>query len=749
MSADIAFLLQWWTMLFVLGAISLPISALLFNGFLDKGYAFSKILGAIIISYAAFVLGFAHLLPFSTPSLFLLCTLLAAGSIFAIYRNYKEKTRSIIFTFLRDHWKIFLAEELFFISILIFFSFVRSFTPEINGLEKFMDFGFVNSILKSSYFPPKDMWLSPLSINYYYFGHLFTAVLTKLSFTHSNYSYNLMIATLAALCFIESFSLGASIYRNINDKIRSLKYILVGLLCAFLVTFSGNLHATYSLFKVYDPEKPVPFWQQQFLPNTFPNGYWYPNATRFIHNTIHEFPIYSWTVSDLHGHALDIPIVLTTIALLYSIFITQKTVVKRKVSKKKVLTILSRLSTYIPMRTTHFIALGTLLAIMYMTNAWDGLIYLLFAAIILLYKKLGVLFLKKPLLDRILQIIEETFVPLILLGGLFFVISLPFSLAFKPFVSGVGILCAPKVLTDLGHVGPFLFEADHCLRSPIWQLGILYGFFIFFTILFIIFLTRTKKLSPSDIFIALLIILSTILIIVPEFIYAKDIYPAHYRANTMFKLVFESFIMFSLASGYIIARISQVLKSKRSPIHVITYCLFFVSTTMLLVIVFVYPYFSLTSFYGNIFSAEFIHDKVRTLDGTIYLKQKYPDDYNGILWMQKNVSDQPVILEAQGDSYTDYGRVSANTGLPTVLGWTVHEWLWRGSYDIPSPRIEEIKSLYETTDLNTFKNLVHKYEIKYVFVGALEKEKYLLNETLLDQVGSIVFQSNETKIYRL
>jgi uncharacterized membrane protein len=228
-----------------------------------------------------------------------------------------------------------------------------------------------------------------------------------------------MIATLAALCFIESFSLGASIYRNINDKIRSLKYILVGLLCAFLVTFSGNLHATYSLFKVYDPEKPVPFWQQQFLPNTFPNGYWYPNATRFIHNTIHEFPIYSWTVSDLHGHALDIPIVLTTIALLYSIFITQKTVVKRKVSKKKVLTILSRLSTYIPMRTTHFIALGTLLAIMYMTNAWDGLIYLLFAAIILLYKKLGVLFLKKPFLDRILQIIEETFVPLILLGGLF------------------------------------------------------------------------------------------------------------------------------------------------------------------------------------------------------------------------------------------------------------------------------------------------------------------------------------------
>ncbi|MBP6882676.1 MAG: hypothetical protein KBC15_03955 [Candidatus Levybacteria bacterium] len=749
MNIDLTFLLQWWIMFFILGIIALPVTSVLFSSFLDKGYAFSKILGAIIISYFAFVLGFAHILPFSTLSLFLLASLLALGSIFLIYREHRNDTRKFLFTFLRKHWKIFLIEEFFFAFILIFFSFVRAFTPEINGLEKFMDFGFVNSILKSSYFPPKDMWLSPLSINYYYFGHLFTAVLTKLSFVPSNYSYNLMIASLAALCFIESFSLGASIYKNISLKIRSLKYILVGLLCAFLVTFSGNLHATYSLFKVYDPEKPVPFWEQQFLPNTFPNGYWYPNATRFIHNTIHEFPIYSWTVSDLHGHALDIPIVLTTIALLYSIFITQKIVPKKKVPKKRVLSLLFHISTYIPMGTAHFAALGSLLAIMYMTNAWDGLIYLLFAGIILFYKTIGIFFERKAFLEKLLKVVEHTLAPLMLLGGLFVLVSLPFSLAFKPFVSGVGVLCAPKTLTDLGHIGPFLFEADHCLRSPIWQLGILYGFFIFFIILFVIFLTRAKKLSPSDIFVALLIIVSTILIIIPEFVYAKDIYPAHYRANTMFKLVFESFIMLSLASGYIIARISQALKSKRSPLHIISYCLFFAASTLLLVIVFVYPYFSLTSFYGNIFSAKYINGKALTLDGTVYLKQKYPDDYSAILWMQKNITDQPVILEAQGDSYTDFGRVSANTGLPTVLGWTVHEWLWRGSYDIPSPRIEEIKSLYETSDLSTFKDLIHRYEIKYVFVGALEKEKYVLNETVLKQVGTVVFQSKDTRIYRL
>ena len=58
-------------------------------------------------------------------------------------------------------------------------------------------------------------------------------------------------------------------------------------------------------------------------PLTFPNSYWYPNATRFIYHTIHEFPIYSWTVADLHGHVLDIPFVLLTIAFLFSLLLMQ------------------------------------------------------------------------------------------------------------------------------------------------------------------------------------------------------------------------------------------------------------------------------------------------------------------------------------------------------------------------------------------------------------------------------------------
>lgn len=161
-----------------------------------------------------------------------------------------------------------------------------------------------------------------------------------------------------------------------------------------------------------------------------------------------------------------------------------------------------------------------------------------------------------------------------------------------------------------------------------------------------------------------------------------------------------------------------------------------------LLVVFVYPYFATTSYYGNL-------QTYYGLDGTAYLKKLYPTDYEAITWINKNIKGQPVILEAQGDSYTDYARISSHTGLPTLLGWTVHEWLWRGSYDIPSPRIEEIKTLYESNDITKTKQLIKKYQISYIFIGDLEHQKYTnLDEEKFQQLGKQVYINGKTKIYQ-
>ena len=109
------------------------------------------------------------------------------------------------------------------------------------------------------------------------------------------------------------------------------------------------------------------------------------------------------------------------------------------------------------------------------------------------------------------------------------------------------------------------------------------------------------------------------------------------------------------------------------------------------------------------------------------------------------------MLEANGDSYSDYERVSAMTGLPTVLGWYVHEWLWRGDPADLNVRAEDVKQMYTSTDTNEVLRLLEQYHVTYIFVGSKEKEKYgdALNESLLQSIGDIVYQDTASGTYIL
>jgi YYY domain-containing protein len=392
-----------------------------------------------------------------------------------------------------------------------------------------------------------------------------------------------------------------------------------------------------------------------------------------------------------------------------------------------------------------------------MTNAWDGIIYFLLAIIVIFaiqLRSMGTSFVSsiKSYLSKIKHSPSSAFsilwpILIIVLG--LFTFSLPFNLNFKPFASGIGVLCAPEFLTDIGKFGPFLFEADHCQHSPLWQMLILYGFFYFWVISFCLFMLskiKTKHLRSqiisADVFVGILIILSTLLILLPEFIYVKDIYPAHYRANTMFKLVYQAFIMLSLSSGYIIVRL---FLNYRSTSLNRSYKNFFywIIGLLIIIIVLFYSRFAIYSYFGDL-------KKYSGINGISYLKSAYPADYDAIMWINKNIKEQPVILEAQGDSYTDFGRISTNTGLPTVLGWTVHEWLWRGTYDIPAPRIPEIEKMYKSQDLKETKTLLKKYSVSFVFIGSLERQKYSeINEEKFESLGKIIYQKGNTKIFKI
>lgn len=664
MLSDFYFIFYWWVMILGLGVIFLPLTHLFFNKFWDKGYIFSKLIGILLVSYTVWILGSLKILPFTTQALWLVILVGAIANLFLARKNSKFKET------LLKNWRIFLFEEILFFLALAFWSYVRGFQPDIQGLEKFMDYGFVNTILRSRFFPPADMWLAGSSINYYYFGHLISAVLTKLSGIDSAITYNLMLGSLFAFTFSTAFSFSTNLFAASKLKLNRSKLIALGLLTAFLVSLGGNLHSLWWLIK-----------------NGNFKSYWYPDATRFIvqlfgaaDNTIHEFPIYSFVVADLHGHLLNLPFVIMFLALVLTFYLHKKI--------------------YLP----TYLFCSLMLGLFYITNTWDLPIYgLILGLTILLFNYSKYQFRLKTLTQTALYGVGIIFVALIF--------TLPFHLNFQNIAKGVAL-------------------AD--FHSPPWMLLVLWGFPLFLTLSYLV-LARVK--NP---FILILLGVSWFLIIFPEVFYIKDIYIHSYqRANTMFKLTYQSFVMFYLTAIYIITSVIAGLKNR-----IFKFLFVILSFAFLIFIMIIYPNFAIKSYYG-------LHD-YKGLYGLKFLERSYPDDYQAVLWLKKNITDQPVILEAVGESYTDFARVSANTGLPTVLGWRVHEWLWRGSFDEAGKRTTEVQEMYESPDISKTKSLLSKYQVKYIFIGDLERKTYpKLDEKKFENLGEVVFISNQTKIFKL
>jgi uncharacterized membrane protein len=193
----------------------------------------------------------------------------------------------------------------------------------------------------------------------------------------------------------------------------------------------------------------------------------------------------------------------------------------------------------------------------------------------------------------------------------------------------------------------------------------------------------------------------------------------------MFKLGYQAFILMSIASTISF----YLFKKYKKKISIMLFSLLFP-------FVFIYQFFAFPSYYGSL-------NKKANLDGSRWLKTAYPEDYEIIKWLNAHVKNQPVILEAQGDSYTDYERISAYTGLPTVAGWWVHQWLWRGSPDFVGKRIPDIENIYQSKNLKLTSQLLKKYRIKYVIISRLEKQKYPnLYEKKFNLLGEKIFQSS-------
>jgi len=245
-------------------------------------------------------------------------------------------------------------------------------------------------------------------------------------------------------------------------------------------------------------------------------------------------------------------------------------------------------------------------------------------------------------------------------------------------------------------------------------------------------LTENRLLiNRQDSFNGLMILLGAGLILFPEIFYLRDQFG--WRMNTIFKFYFQSWILFSISTAYAVSQISKIKKSLyRKVITTITF--------LSIVLGFVYPFFSIRERIEGLVNRKF------TLNGNQYLQISNHDEYEAVEYL--NLLPFGVISEAVGGSYTNYGRISKFTGLPTVLGWPGHEMQWRGGVMEIGSRESDIKEMYSTKNWITAKDILEEYRIRYIYIGDVERNTYQISEEKFKLNLPVIFKNSSVVIYQ-
>jgi len=247
--------------------------------------------------------------------------------------------------------------------------------------------------------------------------------------------------------------------------------------------------------------------------------------------------------------------------------------------------------------------------------------------------------------------------------------------------------------------------------------------------------------EKADQFSLILVFSGMVLVLVPEFVYLRDLFG--YRINTVFKFYYQTWLIWSVAAAYGTVIIFQKL---RPPVRFLLQVLVLISLAMALF----YPVLSLPDKTNN-----FQREGGLTLDGGAFFNDFYSADAQAARWLR----EQPfgVIAEAVGGSYsTAHARMSTYTGFPTVLGWDFHEVQWRGGSELVDPRRNDIAELYCTHSWQTAMSVLDRYQIRYLVVGEVERSTYSpgsqtcpngLNAEKFSELMEVLFQNQGVTIY--
>ena len=343
----------WWLVVSALGWIAWPLAFVLFRGLRDRGFLLAKTLGWLVSGWLLWVFASTGLAQNTVRNAWLVAAMFALVSAGILFF-----TRRDVLSFVRRMWGVLLIGEMLFAAAFLFFVLIRQANPDIwqpwFGGEKFMEFAFLNGILRSPYFPPVDPHFAGGYINYYYYGIYLVAYVIKLTGIYAEVAFNLAIPTLFALTVVNAFAVvysagnmqprrsrtgrqsGAQSSDRPSVKERPWNEgIGAALLAPLFVAIFGNLAGFGQLVLALRNASPSTFvssvpgletavravsglWRVIVSDATLA-GYDFWSPSRVIPHTINEFPYWSFTYADLHPHMIGIPFSLFFVALVLTV----------------------------------------------------------------------------------------------------------------------------------------------------------------------------------------------------------------------------------------------------------------------------------------------------------------------------------------------------------------------------------------------------------------------------------------------
>ncbi len=715
----------WLLFLVPASVAGMPLTYILFRNLPSGGVFLAKPLGILLATYLGWILLFTG--QFNNGRIYHLAVMFGCAAVAVVLMILAPAFRRERIA----RWRVFLLAEAVFAIAFVLFALYRSRNPEIWGTEKPMDMALMTGIIRSPTYPPLDPWLSGFGINYYYFGYAIAAGLTWLSGVDSPVGFNLALGTFLASAFVAVYSLGFDLIRLINSSARWAVSHGGGFLAAVMVMVAGNLYPIHYLINA--DLRGLSFWKGM--------GW---DATRVVQlkagdhlldYTINEFPAFSFILGDLHPHVMALPFTVIAMSVAIAWLVHWSTGVRAMGHEFAIATVT-----------------GWLLGALYVINSWD---FPSFLVLVTIGGAAGVAVLGQ---DRSGRRILRLLLSLALATAVAAAAYFPFHFNFEPFASGVRIVE---------------------IRSSIAQFLTIFGLWILVAIVFLAFRLKSKRRVEILVFaagLAMVVVawfvgnrtavvvlggvgaaaaagsllrskhnvgLSAVSVLyfgafglaaIPELIFIKDFFgPPYDRMNTVFKLYYQVWPMIGIASIAAAYWIYTEIVRRSVSARIVLAGALAPTAAALVAVTMIYPVIA-----GRAKAADFDHV---TLDGLAYADVAYGADIPVIDWLRENAPPDAVILEAAGKPYTKYGRVSAWTGIPTLVGWIQHENLWRNTDPEIAERVDAIDAIYSEAPAEAALKLLHKYGVTHVFVGSMEREKYGFNVLRRFSFLTLAFES--------